>query len=249
MGSRNRKTKLSMENDKDSVERKRQCRIDYTSLLPNEIMIKIFSLLPHEDLFRNIRCVNKRWYNLTKAPTLWRIISADRKVPSSILRKWIRHSPLLKEISFFNRDDMDVLIEYISKYSSHLQSIIIENCWGNSKNNYIKGRRACGMLKKCPKLCILNFTQTCINSTKFFRILATRAGEDVEPKKYTYIGPITQKQMEALLDSIHRDNKHDLVVSSSSQHFGHIVDAGSPRVTPSVSDFIWNNLNGRYPNE
>lgn len=174
---------------------------DYTLALPEEILIYIFSFLNHEELYKNVRCVCKRWYCLVSTPTLWKSITVDKHIPTEVLCKWIEHSPLLEEISFVNRNDMNTVAERVSRYSCNLQSIVVKNCWGNSRSNVIQGTHLCKMVKRCQHLNRFNFSQTLIRSTKFFKLLAEKRGLG-HLSKCSYCGPISKKQVEALVKSL-----------------------------------------------
>lgn len=82
--------------------------------LPSEILLKIFSYIDISELFKNVRCVCRRWKLLALVPTLWKSIDVDNSIPSSILELWIRNSSLLNSFSAQNRNDLNFIFELVN---------------------------------------------------------------------------------------------------------------------------------------
>ncbi|CAH1976903.1 unnamed protein product [Acanthoscelides obtectus] len=189
----------SNEEKEDTVPRKR-CRqpsSDPFSTLPNEVMIKIFSYLTHEELYKTARCVCTRWYVLASAPVLWKTITAQQNVPSNVLLKWLEHSPLLQELNLTGRDDVDVVTGKVSRHCRKLESLKIENT-GPCK--LLRSSNLCRLLTKCKQLNNLHFSGVKILSCKFFKLFSRRKHSGM--KRCSYHGPVSQKQMKALIESI-----------------------------------------------
>lgn len=191
-----------------STKAKKSKRTDYTSILPDEILIHIFSFLNHEELYGNVRAVCCRWYRLILTPSLWKTIRASSLVPTGVVCKWIEHSPLLRSISLIDRNDMNSVAEKLSSFSRNLESIVVENCWGTSKSRVIHGTTLCKMLRKCPKLAHFKFVNSNIRSVKFFSLIARK--RSAVRADCSYSGPVNGKQLEALLASLRRNDHYYL---------------------------------------
>ncbi|XP_028133305.2 uncharacterized protein LOC114328613 [Diabrotica virgifera virgifera] len=71
--------------------------------LPDEILLHIFSMITQIDLYRNVRLVCTRWNRLSHCSILWKKINDKEDIPFRVLCKWIRDSPLLKELHLEDR--------------------------------------------------------------------------------------------------------------------------------------------------
>lgn len=190
-------------NDNDNLisSPKRTKSPDFTSRLPEEILIYIFSFLPHEDLYRSVRYVNKKWHALTYCPLLWRKITAKGEIPTEALCKWIEHSPQLTELNLQERSDVNLITEKVSKCCRKLESLKIENSKGTKKSNLMKSKNLCNLLAKCKYLQHIHFSGVKLRSYKFFKILSGRKHLSAK-RKCSYFGPINHKQMKVLIESI-----------------------------------------------
>lgn len=226
------------------AKRLRNC--DYSANLPNEILLYIFSFLSHKELYTVVRCVCKRWYMLTSSSILWRKITAQNEVPSNILYKWIENSPLLKEVNLKERNDINTVTEKLSKYCKNLETLKIENCKGNRHSNLVKSKNLCRLLTRCKYLNNLYFSGIKIQSCKFFKLLSKRKHFGVA-KKCSYYGPVSQKQMRALIESIVNSDTYDAATLFTSQRkisINEIFNTGNnnPINVPVTVNHIWEDI-------
>ncbi|XP_030751831.1 S-phase kinase-associated protein 2-like [Sitophilus oryzae] len=198
--------------------------LNYTLLIPDEILVHIFSFLSHQELFDSVKCVCSRWFRVVCTPTLWKTISADNSIPTNSLCGWLEHAPLLKKASFLNRNDMNFIINKISKYTPRLQTIIVKNCWGNDKSNVIQAKALYKLVNKCESLNNFVFAETRIKSTKFFKLLAARK-KYARFTKCSYSGPISENQIKALLEAIATRKHYYLSTLGAGSKTGLIVDS------------------------
>ncbi|XP_018569914.1 uncharacterized F-box/LRR-repeat protein C02F5.7-like [Anoplophora glabripennis] len=226
------------------AKRLRNC--DYSASLPNEILLYIFSFLSHKELYKIARCVCKRWYMLTSSPVLWKKITAQNEVPSNILCKWIENSPLLKEVNLRERSDINTVTEKLSKYCKNLQSLKIENCRGTKNSSLVKSQNLCRLLTRCKYLNNLYFSGIKIQSCKFFKLLSKRKHFGIT-KKCSYYGPVSQKQMRALIESIVSSNTYDaatLFTSHRKISINELFNIGNNNAVnvPVTVDHIWEDI-------
>ncbi|XP_063908679.1 uncharacterized protein LOC135126582 [Zophobas morio] len=120
------------------IEKKRLRNFDHINSLPNEILLYIFSFLHIEDLYFNVRPVCTRWHAIAMMSSAWTNVSASRNIPTHIVKRWIQSSPLIKRFKISNRNDADVIVENVAKYSALLESITIEDCWGSPERIYLR---------------------------------------------------------------------------------------------------------------
>ncbi|KAJ8946500.1 hypothetical protein NQ314_008874 [Rhamnusium bicolor] len=145
---------------------------------------------------------------VTSSPVLWKKITAQNEIPSNILCKWIENSPLLKEVYLRERTDINTVAERLSKYCKNLQSLKIENCKGNDNSSLVKSKNLCHLLTRCKYLNNLYFSGIKIRSCKFFKLLSKRKHFGIT-KKCSYYGPVSQKQMRVLIESIVNSETYD----------------------------------------
>nr|CAI5848200.1 unnamed protein product [Callosobruchus analis] len=197
----------------NGIPRKRFRHFTPFCVLPNEVMVKIFSYLTHEELYKTARCVCKRWYLLASSPVLWKKITAQQNVPSSVLFKWLEHSPLLKELNLTGRSDIDFVTNKVSRCCKKLESLKIENP-GPSK--LVRSSNLCRLLTKCKQLNNIYFSGVKILSCKFFKLLSRRKHSG--SNKCSYYGPVSQKQMKALIESIINSDTYDAATLFTSNN-------------------------------
>lgn len=174
---------------------------DHTTYLPEEIVVHIFSFLSQEELCKSVRFVCKRWYTITFNPLLWKKITARREIPSSILCKWIEHSPLLKQLNLKGRNDVNLVTERVTKCCRNLESLRIENSRGTKKSSVMKSKYLCNLLTKCKYLHNIHFSGVVLQSCKFFKLFSKRRYFGTK-RRCSYYGPVNHKQMKALIESI-----------------------------------------------
>jgi hypothetical protein len=182
------------------VERKRLRNFDYIASLPDEILLHIFSYLDTDDLYYNVRLVCRKWRRTAMLSSAWKDVRAGNDIPTHILSNWIQFSPVIKHFRISDRNDADVILEAVSKHSSHLESITIENCWGSSEKIPIQSQTLCKLLTRCKKLGKINFERVKIRSCKFFKLLAKRRNNG-KFLQMCYVGPVTPKQYNTLKES------------------------------------------------
>lgn len=238
--------KVHASNSEVFVPAKRLRNNDYFASLPNEILLYIFSFLSHHEMYTVVRCVCKRWYMLTSSPVLWKKITAKREVPSDILCKWIEHSPLLKEVNLKERTDINAVTEKLSTYCKNLQSLKIENSKGTSKSSLVKSKNLCRLLTNCKYLNNFYFSGVKIQSCKFFRLLSKRKHLGIA-KKCSYYGPVSQKQMRALIESIINSNTYDAATLFTSHRKISINELFGPENNnrlnlPVTVNHIWDDI-------
>ncbi|KAK9874888.1 hypothetical protein WA026_005700 [Henosepilachna vigintioctopunctata] len=170
--------------------------------IPQEILVVIFSFIPKVELSRNLSLVCKKWKTVTSTPSLWKSIQAGRNIPTNVLSKWVKESPLLQEIHLVNRNDTDEIVGTIGKYSKNLQHIKLEDCWGSQKSIYIKSKNLCNLVQRCRKLSTFHFSGVKLLSCKFFQLLSTRGSCEQKRRSCSYYGPVNSKQMKSLLQSL-----------------------------------------------
>ncbi|KAJ8937497.1 hypothetical protein NQ318_011496 [Aromia moschata] len=228
------------------VPPKRLRNTDHSATLPDEILLLIFSFLSHKELYTAVRCVCKRWYVLTSSPVLWKRITAQHEVPSNILCKWIEHSPLLREVSLKERSDINTVTETLSKYCKNLQSLKIENSKGTS-SELVKSETLCRLLTRCKYLNNLYFSGIKIQSCKFFKLLSNRKHFGIA-KKCSYYGPVSQKQMRALIESIINSETYEAATLFTSNNrkisINELFGAASSNAVnvPGTVDHIWEDI-------
>ncbi|XP_071052780.1 S-phase kinase-associated protein 2-like [Onthophagus taurus] len=185
------------------IIRKRYTRASNNiSILPDDVLLKIFSFFTTDELFFNLRLVCKRWKNLAMQPTLWKEIVASPLLPTNTLLNWIKSAPLLNSFAIENRNDTNVIAEELSKSCKHLESIKMQNCWGSTSNCLIQSGPLCNLVTRCSKLYNYNFSQSRFISKKFFRLISRDQKNGKTMKKCSYIGPMTCKQMRALFAAL-----------------------------------------------
>lgn len=193
----NSKRKHPISTDEDNVQNKRICKIDHAALLPDEMLLHIFSFLDVRDLYYSVRGVCKRWYRMSMLSTCWRNITVDSQVPTKVLQNWIQYSPIIRHIHMSNRNDVDIILEAMVKYSSRLKSISIERCRGSSNKTSILSNTMCKLLTKCKNLGTINLEYVEIRSCKFLKLLAERKNNG-KTVHFRYIGPVTPEQLNAM---------------------------------------------------
>ncbi|KAL3277002.1 hypothetical protein HHI36_012364 [Cryptolaemus montrouzieri] len=206
------KRKNSRKYPKNIVPAKRVRSSCYFDDLPPEIIVHIFSFIPIAELSKNICLVCKKWKKMLATPSLWKTIEADREVPTKILSKWVRDSPLLQQIHLSNRNDTDEIVSTIGKYSRNLQYIKLVNCLGSKASVCIKSKNLCRLMRRCRKLDTIHFSGVKILSCKFFQLLTTRRAFGHKRKSCSYFGPVNGRQMKSLLESL---SKSELYGSAS----------------------------------
>lgn len=82
--------------------------------LPVEIIIKIFSYLSLEDLYKNVRFVNYNWWCTASSPCLWTIIKAGPDISTNMLSNWLDMAPRLKTLVIDFRVDAGVILSKVS---------------------------------------------------------------------------------------------------------------------------------------
>lgn len=224
----------------------KRCRYyDYTKLLPDEILIYVFTYFDEKELYTILRRVCRRWYFLTASPTLWKKISAPEEVPLKILCSWLEQSPLLTELELTGRNDVNVIARKVSKFCKNLQSLKIVNSHGTKSSELLESRTLCRMLKNCKYLTNLYFSGVKILSCKFFQIMSRR--KPLGAKKCSYFGPVSQKQMKALIESIVTSDNYDaaaLVTSGNKKISIKEISSGGEEV-PNI-DSIWNDIMNHF---
>lgn len=179
--------------------RKRFCVYDYTVKLPDETLIEIFSYMTHIELYKSVRCVCRRWSLLASSSQLWKNIFVKNEIiPSQVLFKWLEHSSLLEQLVVKGREDINKITEKVSKHCKRLRSLRIENPWHSEET--LSGVNLCRLLTRCKYLNNLYFSGVKIRSCKFFKLLSFR--KHFGANRCSYYGPISRKQMKALLDAI-----------------------------------------------
>lgn len=165
--------------------------------LPDEILIYIFSYLSNKDL-STLQKICKRFYILSKTPSLWTKVTLPSHAPSEVVCKWLRQSPLLKQLDIQERRDLDVILQTTCKYCKKLRSIQIKNT-NSMKMSSIKSKNLCKLLTKCKNLSNIHFTGIKIRSKKFFKLLFETNQRGVTRR---YYGPVSHQQMRALIEGI-----------------------------------------------
>ncbi|KAF7284769.1 hypothetical protein GWI33_021637, partial [Rhynchophorus ferrugineus] len=183
----------------DPVPTKRLRYTNHFSFLPDEILVYIFSFLPHEQLYKNVKPVCKRWNSIVSTPTLWKKILADKNIPTNILCRWLEHSPLLEHVCFVDRDDMNLIADKVGKCNPNLKRKVL-----------------CSLIKRCKKLNQFIFSQTTIRSSKFFKMIGSK--EEAQ-RKCSYSGPISLKQIHALVESAIQNESYSLSTLRSGTMF------------------------------
>lgn len=196
-----RKRHYKQENllDEDSVETKQICKLDTTAVLPDEMLLHIFSFLTVEDLYFNIRHVCQRWCRLSKVASSWKTLVADDKFSSHVLLDCIKFSPVIKHIQICNRYDADIILNAVSKYLNQLESIVVQNCNGSAENVYIQSTILCKLVIRCKKLGKIILDNVDIRSCKFFDLLVKRKN-DGKFVQLDYAGPLTAAQYKTVMD-------------------------------------------------
>nr|CAH7721178.1 unnamed protein product [Callosobruchus chinensis] len=228
------------EGQDDGIPCKRFRPLDLFFSLPNEVMAQIFSYLTHEELYKTARCVCKRWYLLVSSPVLWKRITAQQNVPSSVLLKWLEHSPLLKELNLTGRSDIDFVTNKVSRCCKNLESLKIENS-GPSK--LVRSSNLCRLLTKCKQLNNIYFSGVKILSCKFFKLLSRR--KHCGSNRCSYYGPVSQKQMKALIESIISSDTYDAATLFTSNNRRIPIKTQSNHESvdvPVTVENIWQNI-------
>ncbi|KAG5894423.1 hypothetical protein JTB14_019793 [Gonioctena quinquepunctata] len=135
--------------------------MDYTVLLPNEMMIHIFSFLSHRDLSKNARLVCGRWKELSYSPTLWKKVVVTNDIPSKVVLHWLENSPILHELILQERNDLVQIIQVISRFCTKLVTIKIDDCRHNGKSIFIPRSmmwQFCKLVKKYKLLHVIYTT-------------------------------------------------------------------------------------------
>ncbi|XP_074039077.1 uncharacterized protein [Leptinotarsa decemlineata] len=223
---------------------KRLRNLDYSAILPDEILLHIFSFLNNEELYRIARCVCKRWYLLTSSPVLWKKITAKGEVPSKVLCDWLKHSPLLKELILEERDDINMIAQVASKFSKNLQSLKVENTRAKRKMPTVLSKSLCRLLTSCKYLNNLHFSGVKIYSCKFFKLLSKRKHLGVN-KKCSYFGPVNQKQMKVLIEAIVSSDTYDNATLFTSNRSISIKENSNDNPDVPNIENIWQDITNR----
>lgn len=197
---RSTKRKQIISEEKTIIDKKRLRNFDHITSLPDEILLVIFSFLSIEDLYFNVRPVCRKWRRLSMIASAWSNINVGNDIPTNILKNWIQFSPVIKRFKISNRNDADVILNNISKFSTNLQVIIVENCWGSEQRVQIHSGVLCNLLVRCKKLVKIHFERVKIRSCKFFKLLAKKRTNG-KFLHLCYMGPVTVKQYNTLKES------------------------------------------------
>lgn len=159
--------------------------------LPEELLLMLFSYLTPQELYCIIRPVCKRWWRMSKIPSLWRNIKVKNDVPLTELRKWFQIAENLNHLELINREDVSVILRDVSAYSSNLETLTLTNCKGSATSPVIPSQDLCKVLNKCKKLTTFNFDGVSILSNRFFQMICKRTTEQI----CSYSGPVSPLQL------------------------------------------------------
>lgn len=97
--------------------------------LPNELMLHVFSWLPIEDLSLNVPHVCARWRKLSNEQFLWRHskLICNKAMSLDIISQVLSNSPYLKCISIIDREDINVVLQVVSRYCKNLLELYINS--------------------------------------------------------------------------------------------------------------------------
>ncbi|XP_057671974.1 uncharacterized protein LOC130903741 [Diorhabda carinulata] len=238
-------TKRSLNTDvsENYILQKRPRYCDYTRLLPDEVLIYVFSFMTHKEL-HILRRVCKRWFYLSCSPSLWKKVIVNEDIPLKTVCMWLEHSPLLKEleVTVKGRREVNLIVKKLSKYAKNLQTLRIKNSVDTNSLDLLESRALCQMFNNCKYLRNLYFTGVKILSCKFFQLLSQRKPLGTT-RNFSYFGPIGQKQMKALITSIvSNENYNAATICTSGNRKINIKDAASTDSgTPDI-DTIWNDI-------
>lgn len=90
----------------------RSCKAKFHNL-PDEIIVKIFLFLPHDELYQNVRQVCSRWRNLCLNPNVWIHVNVPEKIPTSVLSHWVKIARKLRSISMDSRFDAGEILPQV----------------------------------------------------------------------------------------------------------------------------------------
>lgn len=207
---RKRNCKQKPISDKLIMEGKQLQKFDHMAGLPDEILLYIFSFLDVNNLYYNVRLVCPRWSRLSMVSSPWKNVTVDNEVSTQVLQNWIQFSPIIKHIQMSNRYDADIILEAMSKYSNHLESLTIYNCWGSTEKMSLRSIILCNLLSRCKRLRKINLERVKIYSSKFFKLLAEKKLEG-KIVYIRYVGAFTFKQYDTIMHSISGRRLRDIM--------------------------------------
>ncbi|KAF2893124.1 hypothetical protein ILUMI_13051 [Ignelater luminosus] len=169
--------------------------------LPDEVLVKVFELLPKRDILSSVTLVCTRWNNLSKDRVIWDSIYVNETASMQDVYDWIAVAPKLKYFTAENRNDADRILVRLSKQCKELKSLRILNCWGSHVNWTVHSEPLCNIVTRCKSLENIHFHNIKFNSCKFFELLAKTVNNKRQRKlkRVTYLGPITSKQFSTYL--------------------------------------------------
>lgn len=210
-----KRTYYKQRNSRHLNESKKQISINN---LPNEILFKIFSYIPHAELYYSVKRVCRRWKSIAGDSALWKSIRAPEEIPTEVLVEWIKHSTLLTELSIINRNDANLITDITSRYSKHLESFEMLNCWGSESHPLIYGKNLCNLVSRCSKLRTFNFSNVKFNSRKFFKLMIQAKRRGRAFKRCSYLGPMTAKQLTTLFQTISENRLLERAMVCNTAH-------------------------------
>ncbi|KAK7574390.1 hypothetical protein V9T40_011581 [Parthenolecanium corni] len=98
--------------------------------LPDEVILKIFSLFSLEQLQTQLGLVNHRWKRLSEDDSHYRNLLLESDAPSSLL---LKYGSCVKHLHLRERRDVNSLAQSIGK-CSNLESLKLELCHGSGDN-------------------------------------------------------------------------------------------------------------------
>ncbi|KAK7794506.1 hypothetical protein R5R35_004723 [Gryllus longicercus] len=114
------------------------------NVLPDEMILKIFSYLDIRDICFSVCAVCKRWNSLTYERTLWKSIKfiCSNNMPLHCIENVLRHAPLLQAIELQWRTDVEIIIKELI---SNCEDILLVNmvCCGKVKGETIDSLFQC----------------------------------------------------------------------------------------------------------
>lgn len=123
------------------------------SVLPRELILKIFSFFSAEELSLCVTPVCKRWYEVGHDRSLWKELDFSRhcELPSSTLCGAICRSTSLRKLNLMGRQDLSTAeVAVFSQYIPLLESVNLGFCGGINRTviEYF--------VRNCPRLMELN---------------------------------------------------------------------------------------------
>lgn len=165
-GSRTEAWKENKDSSKDSeLMTPDNC---YFSLIPNELLLYIFSFLNVYEICRYVSPVCVRWWKSSKDPSLWKHLkfSFEHKVEGEKIKQILELSPQLVSLELESREDGGDLVNHVAACCHRLEKLTAKFCDGLTENTFRS------LVENCPDLYYLNVEGSRVCSSECYHLMA-----------------------------------------------------------------------------